>query len=91
MLNKPAANRYEVTIPGTDDRNLPKWLEPHRAKLTRFVRYYTEAGMVPLSDFKTMRITLSGEAIDPRQRTRWFEEAQIWQDLLLRESGTSRG
>ena len=38
MLSKPAANRHEVPIRGTEERRLPKWLEPHRNRLTRFVR-----------------------------------------------------
>ena len=87
MLSKPAANRHEVPIHGTEDRRLPKWLEPHRDRLTRFVRSNTEAGMVPMSDFRTMRISFAGVPLDPRQRSRWWQEAQAWQDLLLRESG----
>ena len=87
MLSKPAANRHEVSIRGTEDRRLPKWLEPKRSKLTGFVRYFTENGFVPLSDFRTMRIAFEGVPLDPRQRSRWWQEAQAWQDLLLRESG----
>lgn len=87
MLSKPAANRHQVSIRGTEERRLPKWLEPHRDRLTRFVRFHTEAGMVPMSDFRTMRISFEGVPLDPRQRSRWWQEAQAWQDLLLRESG----
>ena len=88
MLSKPAANRHEVSIRGTEERRLPKWLEPKRSKLTGFVRYFTENdGFVPLSDFRTMRISFEGVPLDPRQRSRWWQEAQAWQDLLLRESG----
>ena len=93
MLSRPAANRQEVPIKGTDLRRLPKWLDPHRAKLTRFVRYLTEAGAVPLSEYafiQVMRISLNGETLHNRQRQRWLEEAQVWQNLLLSESGTSR-
>ena len=87
MLSKPAANRHEVSIRGTEERRLPKWLEQKRSKLTGFVRYFTENGFVPLSDFRTMRISFEGVPLDPRKRSRWWEEAQVWQDLLLRESG----
>jgi len=58
------------------------------------VRLNTEAGMVPMSDFKTMRIRVGPKAtryeLEPHERTRWFQEAQIWQDLLLSESDPSR-
>lgn len=94
MLNQPAVNRYSVPIKGTEKRRLPKWMEPHRDRLTRFVRLNTEAGMVPMSDFKTMRIRVGPKAtryeLEPHERTRWFQEAQIWQDLLLSESDPSR-
>ena len=94
VLNQPAVNRYSVPIKGTEKRRLPKWMKPHRDRLTRFVRLNTEAGMVPMSDFKTMRISIGPkEARVPlavHERTRWFQEAQIWQDLLLRESDPSR-
>ena len=63
VLNQPAVNRYSVPIKGTEKRRLPKWMEPHRDRLTRFVRLNTEAGMVPMSDFKTMRIR-----VGPMQR-----------------------
>ena len=58
VLNQPAVNRYSVPIKGTENRRLPKWMEPHRDRLTRFVRLNTEAGMVPMSDFKAMRISI---------------------------------
>ena len=87
MLSKPAANRHEISIRGTEERRVPKWLEPKRSNLTWFVRYFTECGAVPLSDFRTMRISVDGVSLDPRQRSRWWQEAQAWQDLLLRESG----
>ena len=94
MLNQPAVNRYSVPIKGTEKRRLPKWMEPHRDRMTRFVRLNTEAGMVPMSDFKTMRIRVGPKAtryeLEPHERTRWFQEAQIWQDLLLSESDPSR-
>ena len=94
VLNQPAVNRYSVPIKGTEKRRLPKWMEPHRDRLTRFVRFHTEAGMVPMSDFKTIRISLGPkEACVPlavHERTRWFREAQIWQDLLLSESDPRR-
>jgi len=90
VLNKPAANRLETHIRGAEKRDLPKWLEPKRSKLTRFVRYFTENGFIPLSDFRTMRISFGGIPLDPRKRTRWWEEAQVWQDLLLSESDTPR-
>jgi hypothetical protein len=83
VLNKPAANRFEAHIRGTEKRELPKWLEPKRSKLTYFVRYFTENGFIPLSDFRTLRISLEGIPLDPRKRTRWFEEAQAWQGMLL--------
>ena len=94
MLNQPAVDRYSVPIKGTEKRRLPKWMEPHRDRLTRFVRLNTEAGMVPMSDFKTMRIRVGPKAtryeLEPHERTRWFQEAQIWQDLLLSESDPRR-
>ena len=90
VLNQPAVNRYSVPIKGTEKRRLPKWMEPHRVRLTRFVRLHTEAGAVPITDFKTMRITIDRVALEPHERTRWFQEAQIWQDLLLSESDPSR-
>ena len=83
MLNKPAANRFEAHIRGTEKRKLPKWLEPQRSGLTFFVRYFTDNGLVPLSDFRTLRISFEGNPIDVRKRTRWFEEAQAWQYMLL--------
>ena len=47
-----------------------------------------------MSDFKTMRICVGPKAtryeLKPHERTRWFQEAQIWQDLLLSESDPSR-
>ena len=86
MLKKPAANRHQVSIRGTEERRLPKWLEPKRSKLTGFVRYFTESGFDPLSDFRTLRMSFEGIPLDPRQRSRWWQEAQAWQDLLLRES-----
>ena len=94
VQNQPAVDRFAVPIKGTEKRRLPKWFEPHRARLTRFVRRNTEAGMVPISDFKTMRITIGPKAtrfaLEPHERTRWFQEAQIWQDLLLSESDPRR-
>ena len=94
VLNQPAVNRYSVPIKGTEKRRLPKWMEPHRDRLTRFVRSNTEAGMVPMSDFKTIRISIGSKEtlfeLKPHERTRWFQEAQIWQDLLLSESDPSR-
>ena len=94
VLNQPAVDRYSVPIKGTEKRRLPKWMEPHRDRLTRFVRRNTEAGMVPMSDFKTMRIAIGPQAdrvpLAVHERTRWFQEAQIWQDLLLSESDPSR-
>jgi hypothetical protein len=94
VLNQPAVDRHSVPIKGTEKRRLPKWMEPHRDRLTHFVRSNTEAGMVPMSDFKTMRICVGPKAtryeLKPHERTRWFQEAQIWQDLLLSESDPSR-
>ena len=90
VLNQPAVNRLAVPIRDTEKRRLPKWMEPHRVRLTRFVRLHTEAGAVPITDFKTMRITIERVALEPHERTRWFQEAQIWQDLLLSESDRSR-
>jgi hypothetical protein len=62
-------------------------MEPKRSELTWFVRYLTENGCIPLADFRSMRISFQGVPLDPRKRTRWWDEAQAWQDLLLRESG----
>ena len=94
VQNQPVVDRFTVPIKGTEKRRLPMWMEPHRDRLTRFVRRFTDAGMVPMSDWKTMRISIGPKgarvplAVD--ERTRWFKEAQIWQDLLLSESDPSR-
>ena len=94
VQNQPAVDRFTVPIKGTEKRRLPKWMEPHRNRLTRFVRRSTDAGMVPMSDFKTMRISIGPKEtrvpLAVHERTRWFKEAQIWQDLLLSESDPSR-
>jgi len=66
-------------------------MEPKRTDLTWFVRHMTEAGMIPLSDYQKLRISFDGIPLDRNKRKRWWEEAQLWQDLLLGESGTSRG
>ena len=97
VQNQPAVDRFTVPIKGTEKRRLPMWMEPHRDRLTRFVRRFTDAGFVPMSDYKTMRISYGPKdaegnraSLEPHQRTRWFKEAQIWQDLLLSESDPSR-
>ena len=97
VQNQPAVDRFTFPIKGTEKRRLPKWMDPHRDRLTRFVRRFTDAGMVPISDFKTMRISVGPKdadgnraALEPHQRTRWFQEAQSWQDLLLSESDPRR-
>jgi len=43
--------------------------------------------MVPISDFKTIRISFDGKPVDPRQRRYWWDTAQRWQQHLLTKSG----
>ena len=94
VQNQPAVDRFAPPIKGTEKRRLPKWMEPRRDGLTRFVRRSTDLGMVPISDYKTMQVAFGPKGdrvpLAVHEKLRWFKEAQIWQDLLLSESDPSR-
>lgn len=77
---------YNAPIPGTERDRLPAWMEPHRERLGRFVRFHSDAGMIPISDFKQIRIAFGdGLKLNEAQGGAWFKAAQRWQDLLLTE------
>jgi hypothetical protein len=71
----------------TEKEQLPAWLNEQRGCLFDFVVWGTHCGMVPISDFRTFRISFNGNPVDPRRRRFWWDTAQRWQQHLLAKSG----
>ncbi len=84
-LVKPK-DRLNIPIKGTEKRDLPRFID--RGDLTFFVRYFSEGGAIPIAEeLNGMRISFGGQSLSPQQRKAFFKHAQLWQDLLLAESG----
>ena len=92
ILEKPKDRLYQ-SIAGTEELDLPKWLEPYRDEVTWATRYLSECGAVPLVAFgvPSWMVVLKDWKLDPRKRKSFWFHVEQFQKVLVRSKSELAG